>query len=946
MECQLHGRFLVRHLTLTFHNDGGRFAEGDLTYPLDDGEKIVSFAMDVNGVKRNGVVVPKKQARFAYETIVSRGVDPGLIEVNEVTNEFRTRVFPIPAKGDKTVWITTVRLVNEGEVIVWPKSLGSPKAWRLKLEMAGGEGGKIPKEQSGDESTNPVTSLSWKPRLDVAYRSDHGDLHFAKTEVVQLGAESLEIWVDGTAEIGPGVAERLQELLAAYGKAKVSMKVFREEVGEAQEFELKDGLAPGLLESISKIPRIGMARPRGLPWKTVRADAVILISDGAYVTGRAGLGDTPCPLHVIDTGKGTSQWLRNEALRTGGGWHGPLDLDALMGMIPEGATMPGEVLGQWLFVKPEKEALKTPIANWLWAKMKVQEMSHRGLSLKEINDFKFEHGVMDSESSMIVMETAQQYQEFKIEPPKEDEKLYQKWEALKEKEEEGQVKRMDELAQQWVKRCELLSAPVPGVSERILERVEGRMAQLELMVSNRKKVKLATVHPLMTQLLAIQALLEDGIAAAETAELKKLMETLTVLEGEIESNTSWVEVMVGGQVREPGKKLLSFGSTLFDAVKASGDVTPFGATNRVKLYRNGQVYTYNLKTEVHRGVRVYTGDLVEVPEKRWMGNGGGGGEKTAPFAKEAPAAIAFKKGDDQAPKYYLDALAKVVDDDEKWGTHYRVYRAACGWKADFYLNVINFLEDRGEKKKALRVAGDLAEHMPENLEILRRAARAFRRLGDLETAYELFEHLHEMQPDDAIALYDLARIKQGLGESEEAVTLLWRAVQMAQSEYASGRGIVILEELNGLLAKEKLDASKFGIDPRLVKHVPVELRAVLEWDAEQSNLDLIVRDPTGAWSTLFFGKEFSGSSWWSGNVSRGYGPEAWALQGLIPGNYHFGARFYGDWDDTRKSSVTAEIEFTRNFGTAEETRERRALRIEEKAHKRIMEVTVTPEGWE
>ena len=93
-----------------------------------------------------------------------------------------------------------------------------------------------------------------------------------------------------------------------------------------------------------------------------------------------------------------------------------------------------------------------------------------------------------------------------------------------------------------------------------------------------------------------------------------------------------------------------------------------------------------------------------------MGNGGGGGKKTAPFSKEAPAAIAFEKGDSQPPKYYLDALAKVIDDEEKWPTHYFAFRAACGWKADFYLNLINLLEDQGNKEMALRVAADLAEH--------------------------------------------------------------------------------------------------------------------------------------------------------------------------------------------------------------------------------------------
>ena len=93
------------------------------------------------------MVVPSKKGSFAYETIVDRGVDPGLIEVNEVTNEFRTRVFPIPPRGIKQVWITQVQVVTPGEVDVWPKGLGRPKSWELKIYTTGGEAASFEKVQ-------------------------------------------------------------------------------------------------------------------------------------------------------------------------------------------------------------------------------------------------------------------------------------------------------------------------------------------------------------------------------------------------------------------------------------------------------------------------------------------------------------------------------------------------------------------------------------------------------------------------------------------------------------------------------------------------------------------------------------------------------------------------------------------------------------------------------
>ena len=75
---------------------------------------------------------------------------------------------------------------------------------------------------------------------------------------------------------------------------------------------------------------------------------------------------------------------------------------------------------------------------------------------------------------------------------------------------------------------------------------------------------------------------------------------------------------VGGSVTNPGQQQWTEGMTLYAAVQ-SARVTPFGAINRVKLHRNGTVYTYNLKKDAHKGVKIYPNDLVEVPAKNWRG---------------------------------------------------------------------------------------------------------------------------------------------------------------------------------------------------------------------------------------------------------------------------------------------------------------------------------------
>jgi protein involved in polysaccharide export with SLBB domain len=78
-------------------------------------------------------------------------------------------------------------------------------------------------------------------------------------------------------------------------------------------------------------------------------------------------------------------------------------------------------------------------------------------------------------------------------------------------------------------------------------------------------------------------------------------------------------VTVGGKVRSPGPRAYQKGMTLFQAVSAAGGATEFGAINRVRLYRNKQVFTYDLGRAEHKMLLVYPNDIVDVPAKNWIG---------------------------------------------------------------------------------------------------------------------------------------------------------------------------------------------------------------------------------------------------------------------------------------------------------------------------------------
>ncbi|MFK8265846.1 VIT domain-containing protein [Capnocytophaga cynodegmi] len=98
------GQTAITTMEMVFYNPNNRVMEGEFEFPLGAGQVVSRFALDINGNLREGVVVDKKQGRVAFENIVRRGVDPGLLEKTE-GNNFKARVYPIPAKGSRRILI-------------------------------------------------------------------------------------------------------------------------------------------------------------------------------------------------------------------------------------------------------------------------------------------------------------------------------------------------------------------------------------------------------------------------------------------------------------------------------------------------------------------------------------------------------------------------------------------------------------------------------------------------------------------------------------------------------------------------------------------------------------------------------------------------------------------------------------------------------------------------
>ncbi|MCR4733854.1 MAG: DUF2135 domain-containing protein [Treponema sp.] len=105
VDVEIFGNIAVTCLDMIFENTSSRTLEGEFEFPLGENESVIGYALDINGKLRKGVVVEKDKGRQVFEAVVRQGIDPGLVEMT-AGNNFKTRVYPLPAKGRRHVQIT------------------------------------------------------------------------------------------------------------------------------------------------------------------------------------------------------------------------------------------------------------------------------------------------------------------------------------------------------------------------------------------------------------------------------------------------------------------------------------------------------------------------------------------------------------------------------------------------------------------------------------------------------------------------------------------------------------------------------------------------------------------------------------------------------------------------------------------------------------------------
>jgi tetratricopeptide (TPR) repeat protein len=281
-------------------------------------------------------------------------------------------------------------------------------------------------------------------------------------------------------------------------------------------------------------------------------------------------------------------------------------------------------------------------------------------------------------------------------------------------------------------------------------------------------------------------------------------------------------------------------------------------------------------------------------------------------------------------------------------------RAANKSSPAFYLDCADFFAKAKQPELALRILTNIPELALDDGRLIRIAAHRLHQLGHLDLAIDLFEKVSKLRPEEPQSFRDLALAlaaradhemimrfarrltpptSEPLNDYQKALNLLHRVVMNPWQRFEEIE-VLALMEANRLIARinqlatgdSTLRTISNPFDPRLIKLLDLDVRVVMTWDTDNTDIDLHVVEPSG--ETAFYSHNRTTIG---GLVSRdftqGYGPEEYCLRKLMPGQYQIKAHFYGNRDQKLVGPTTLQATIITNFGRVDEKREAITLRL-------------------
>ena len=875
VQAVVSGGMAETAVKLVFYNPNARQLEGELQFPLGEGEQITGFALDIDGEMRPAVPVGKERGRQILEAEERRRIDPALLEQTH-GNNFKLRIFPIPARGTRSVELKYAAMLPSQQKN-WSyrlplKHFNVPVA--LDVRVMGTE--EAPVAVGLPDSFIPVkggwqleTSRSKNDvqvRVPVArdksrtYVEEFNGQQYFLAEVpvpAERKPRALPkvvgvLWDSSGSGANRSLAAELQ-LLASYldaaGSVEVRLLRLRDKAEPVKVFKLAKGQSGILVRELESTIYDGASALAD--WQPqADVDEYLLFSDGLrnYGTGAFPQLGKGRRLFSLSSSAGADTARLAAWAGMNGGRHIAIDhadvQSASRDLLTDGARVAGIAGAQGsdlVFDENQVQAGMLRVAGKVKGGALTVAMDHLGR--------KFEINIDPSSSRATPHPLAAWW-----------------WANRRIAQMEGDY----EFNRAAIRRIGLeFGMPTRETSLLVLERLEDYVRH---DVTPPEKYR-ATFEKMR---LESRSMIAD-----------QRVKHLDSVVSEFEAKVAWWEKPFPKK-RPPAPKRAEPDALELRMVPQAVMAPPPSPLPMAEASR----------------MRAAPAAAVEPPLAM---------DKADNAPINSGATVRLKAWQPDAP--YAARMRKAAA-----GDMYRIYldeRPSHMGSSAFLLDVAGLMLERGQRELGLRVLSNLAEMDLENRHVLRVLAYRLMEANAPRLAVPLLERVQELAEEEPQSFRDLGLALAATGQEQRAVEQLYQVVLRPWDSRFADVEQIALTELNAIVARAKaagrtLDTRR--MDSRLLRNLPVDLRVVLTWDADNSDMDLHVTDPDGERAYYGYPLTFQGGRM-SRDFTGGYGPEEFMLRNAKPGFYRVEVNYFGSAQQIVTGATTLQLHFTTGFGT-------------------------------
>ncbi|NPD84826.1 DUF2135 domain-containing protein [Methanococcoides sp. SA1] len=353
IQIEVVGNIATTTYDMVFYNPYPTILEGELAMPLKNGQEIYRYALEINGKLREGVIVEKVKARQAFEAIVRKNIDPGIINKTK-GNNFKTKIYPIPAKGTKRLVLALSETLNgDKENLNYSLPFGELNQiddFSLKVKVLKSNSDEIDIKSDfqninfDSKENSYVLNLkekNFKPTEDIRftiprYSTDsfqlftcdfEGETYFYLNfppnpleKVTVKEPESIAIYWDNSFSASKRNTEKELKFLGEYmnslnSEVKVSIYHFNLYESEGKSFLASN--ATDIISHIHSLKNDGATCLQNLNFSDDK-DLILLFSDGVNTIGKAIIQATK-PIYAISSTAGSDYGLlKSSCAKTNG----------------------------------------------------------------------------------------------------------------------------------------------------------------------------------------------------------------------------------------------------------------------------------------------------------------------------------------------------------------------------------------------------------------------------------------------------------------------------------------------------------------------------------------------------------------------------------------------------------------------------------------------------